>query len=1034
MKVTTLLFTLFAATFANDEVFAKDGPVKIVSDETFGDVTKTAGSVIMLFWAPWNEKSTDAAEDLIAAATALADKDNIVLAAIDCTNAGKVSCSKTAKIRSFPTFNKYLDGELVETFQKSFSSDEIVTLAEDTTKKGSAETPAAKGFGDNYFHSLYSTQIVNNEMGRVVSLWSEMTNDFKKSGTVAIHYSSQWCFVSQHMAPRILEAAKDINEDVKLGVMDCAVKDNVDYCLKDMHIGALPVLIIYKDGKEVRRVGGSRSTEFVSGYINDENFKVTNEAGDKEDWWIEIEGVDIVQLTNDNFDDYVNKHKTTVTFYNYWNGYFDGWRRTLFDVSKEITTSGLQAETGTLAVVECHENAEVCDRFGLDKVQEPWVFHFPGDGQHFEFEYERSAKGLLEFMKRPQTRAAAASERLNLNPNDFSEDAHKVTLLNSFNVLDTLQNKDQSTFIFFYAPWCSHCKKFKKTWIALADKYANDENTVIAAIDCEFDKDLCDDFRVESYPTIQHFAMEKNQPKVTPYNAPRTVKYMSKFLNDPTPENAKEIVEGILEAFDHSITHMNSEEEFNTFIKDNARVLVWFFSPECPFCKDARSSIAKASRTLPKENGVIAAVNCLAPSLRQLCESSGVPGYPTYMLYRTGREATTMTIEPKSPENIVKFIKNPMMKLKDSHSMGVWDDTPQITVLGTEQDADAFFAKNEVSLVFFYAHWCEHSKKQFGDYKELVKKVPSHVRAAVFDCELGDGDNRKFCKAPKHNIQAYPMLRLVHKELSYPYQGADNVKNWVQWASAPPRNIPTFTSHPDVTIVTEANYSHWQKKHSENVIFFYSHYSTFSKKALPAWELAAANAAKEGLTTKFLVMNCEIAVDTCDFLAIDSYPTVYYTQQNDEATKQSLFEANPTAENFLAFAKDPQAVDLDKVKASWAIGYQDNTLVTRRFEAEEAKKHIAENKHVLLFIYATWCGHCTKAKPVIEGLSRELEGKATIVAVDGPANREYATEYGVTGFPHVIYFKDGVKTGEPMEGFGGKQAVLDMIQFDKEEL
>ena len=65
--------------------------------------------------------------------------------------------------------------------------------------------------------------------------------------------------------------------------------------------------------------------------------------------------------------------------------------------------------------------------------------------------------------------------------------------------------------------------------------------------------------------------------------------------------------------------------------------------------------------------------------------------------------------------------------------------------------------------------------------------------------------------------------------------------------------------------------------------------------------------------------------------------------------------------------------------------------------------------------YATWCGPCQRFAPVMDEAARQLAGKARFARVDGDLNGGLVHRFGVTCYPTVIVFKNGVAAG----GFTG---------------
>ena len=57
--------------------------------------------------------------------------------------------------------------------------------------------------------------------------------------------------------------------------------------------------------------------------------------------------------------------------------------------------------------------------------------------------------------------------------------------------------------------------------------------------------------------------------------------------------------------------------------------------------------------------------------------------------------------------------------------------------------------------------------------------------------------------------------------------------------------------------------------------------------------------------------------------------------------------------------------------------------------------------------WAEWCGPCRLVGPVIDDLSVDYEGKATIGKVNVDHNPEISNKYGVRSIPTILIIKDG---------------------------
>jgi thioredoxin 1 len=84
------------------------------------------------------------------------------------------------------------------------------------------------------------------------------------------------------------------------------------------------------------------------------------------------------------------------------------------------------------------------------------------------------------------------------------------------------------------------------------------------------------------------------------------------------------------------------------------------------------------------------------------------------------------------------------------------------------------------------------------------------------------------------------------------------------------------------------------------------------------------------------------------------------------------------------------------------------TLTKANFEAEVLKS----SQPVLVDFWASWCGPCKTIAPTVAELAAEYEGKAKVGKVDVDAQTELAQQYGITGIPALLFFKDGKQAGQ----------------------
>lgn len=84
---------------------------------------------------------------------------------------------------------------------------------------------------------------------------------------------------------------------------------------------------------------------------------------------------------------------------------------------------------------------------------------------------------------------------------------------------------------------------------------------------------------------------------------------------------------------------------------------------------------------------------------------------------------------------------------------------------------------------------------------------------------------------------------------------------------------------------------------------------------------------------------------------------------------------------------------------------------------------------VLVDFYADWCGPCKMLAPVLEEVSKEMEG-LTIVKLNVDDVPTIANQYGIRSIPTIILFKNGNKVAQSM-GFQPKEMLTAWIDQNK---
>lgn len=104
-------------------------------------------------------------------------------------------------------------------------------------------------------------------------------------------------------------------------------------------------------------------------------------------------------------------------------------------------------------------------------------------------------------------------------------------------------------------------------------------------------------------------------------------------------------------------------------------------------------------------------------------------------------------------------------------------------------------------------------------------------------------------------------------------------------------------------------------------------------------------------------------------------------------------------------------------------GANTQTFTDANFDEQVLKAEMP----VMVDFWATWCGPCQMAGPVVDQLATDYLGKVKIGKLDVDANQQTAAKYGVMSIPTVILFKDGKEVARKV-GFAGRPMYENLLK------
>lgn len=93
---------------------------------------------------------------------------------------------------------------------------------------------------------------------------------------------------------------------------------------------------------------------------------------------------------------------------------------------------------------------------------------------------------------------------------------------------------------------------------------------------------------------------------------------------------------------------------------------------------------------------------------------------------------------------------------------------------------------------------------------------------------------------------------------------------------------------------------------------------------------------------------------------------------------------------------------------------------------EDFEKKLKENKKSLVLFSADWCGPCKVIKPMINDISKEMEGDFTFFVLDVNESSKTTERYNVKNIPTGIIIIEGEEK-ERFTGAKNREQIKNMI-------
>lgn len=433
----------------------------------------------------------------------------------------------------------------------------------------------------------------------------------------------------------------------------------------------------------------------------------------------------------------------------------------------EAVATGIRGK-GSLVFVDCSAQAKkMCKNLKV----KPSLYalkHYKDGNFHKDYDRLMEEKSMLGFMLNPTA-----------DP-PWSEDptANNVKHIDGPKELGSLlQAEKKPVLMFFYAPWCGHCKHMKPEFAGAATEVKG--QCVLAAMDVDKPEafSVREHFNITGFPTIIYF--EDGQRKFN-FDGGRNKEGIVEWLKNPEAAAAKpsdDEEEPAWSEEENDVVHLTTDT-FPGFTANHSSVLVMFYAPWCGHCKAMKPAYVDAARRMKEENvgGVLAAVD--ATKEEALAKKFGVTGFPTIkffgegeLLYDYGYGRTAEAFV-----DFMQFPREPPPPEKD------WTEEESDVDHLTEETFKSLLKKKKHSLVMFYAPWCGHCKAAKPEYTAAANRFNDNkkVSFAAVDCTKSE----PICK--KHDVTGFPtFIYFNYGKNPSPYYGDRSQEGFAEFMADP---------------------------------------------------------------------------------------------------------------------------------------------------------------------------------------------------------------------------------------------------------
>ena len=453
---------------------------------------------------------------------------------------------------------------------------------------------------------------------------------------------------------------------------------------------------------------------------------------------------------------------------------------------------------------------------------------------------------------------------------EFKFDKDVMILTES--TFDKAVKKYEYLLIFFYAPWCEHCKRFHPEYEKAATVLRK-ENLYLAKVDATVEKALTLKYLIQSFPKIQLFIKGEAIEYIGERKESEVIKWMRKQTGPITKD-------------------LKTVEEVEQFKKDNDVVLIYFGSD--------KEDIAQFTRTARKRIefpfGIVKSEDVIKKYTNP----------QTIILFKNFDEKRNELVD------IHEIFINEFIEKNSFQKVMKFDEKTVKIIFGKEIPAIILFAS-------------EQSEK-WGEYEILMRNVSEKIngKLKVILTDIKEGRAKRLAELIDIKKNDLPSVRILdtrnyRKDFrKYKMEGEINEKNILQfvedWDHQKLKRYLKTAEEPkdnngDVHVVVGKTFERDVIKNDKDVmILFYAPWCGHCKAFHPIYEEIAKKLKEKN--HKLILAKIDATKNEVESIKISAFPTIKFYPGNKKDKVPLDYNGDRSVEDIIKFIKNNAATPI----------------------------------------------------------------------------------------------------------------------------